>query len=261
MGLVPKVLATRENYYLYPHTTAIVANQAAYRLPDRMIGQKLKAVELIDSSGNIIPVPQIAYEDRGLYQEQSTNAPVFYFQNNSVVLVPTPTSNNIYTLSIPFFIRPSTLVPVSSAARISAISGNQITVESLPSTITASELVDFIKHDSGFECAAINQSISSVSGTVLTMSSTPPSSLAVGDYVCLAGETPIPQVPAELHVILSLRVAVIILQALGFANEMKLMQAKLEEAENEMDEILSPRSDSNAKKINPRGGILRQRGR
>ncbi len=261
IGLVPKILKARENYYLKPYTLPIENGTYEYRIPSRAIGVKLKAVQLEDSSGNISPIPQIAYEDRGYYVNNSgsANAPVYYIQNNSVILLPTPTTSNQYTLHIPYFIRPNTLVAVSAAGKIESIDSgaNQVVVESIPSTFTTGTEVDIIKADGGFECVAIDQEMTNVSGTTITFASLP-SGLAVGDYIALAGETPIPQIPAELHTLLSLRVTVTILESLGFVNEMKAAQAKLLEAEGATESLLTPRTDSNPKKINNRGGVLRR---
>lgn len=259
LGLVPQLLAARENYFLYPYTQAIVSGTATYRVPNRAIGVKLKAVQLVDNSGNIANIPEISYEDRGNYTNSSSNTPVFYFQGNSVVLVPTPATTGQYTLSTPFFIRPNSLVPVASCAKITVIAGSTITVASTPSTFVSGISVDFIKADGGFECAAIDRAVTTVAGTTFTMTVAPPSTLAVGDYIALAGESPIPQLPAELHPLLSLRVTAIALEALGFVNEMAAVQKKLEAAQKAVESLLTPRSDGSAKKVVSRSGWRRSR--
>jgi len=258
IGLLPKILAARENYFLRSYTTNVVSGTSEYRIPNRAIGVKLKAVMYEDSSGAIGPLSQIAYEDRGYYVNSNPTAPVYYIQNNSVILTPTPTTTSQYTLHLPYFCRPSTLVAVSACGLITAINMTTkvVTVSATPSTITSSTLVDLVKADGGFESAAIDQTVT-VSGTSITFTSLP-SSLAVGDYVTLAGESCIPQIPGELHTLLSLRVTVTILESLGFVNEMKAAQAKLIEAEAAASSLLAPRSDGNPKKLNNRNGVLRR---
>lgn len=262
IGLVPKILAVRENYFLKSYETAVTSGVSEYRIPSRAIGVKLRDIQIRDSSGNVSQVNQIAYEERGYYVNNGNNGnlPVYYIQNNSVVLVPTPSTSNQYTLELPYFIRPSSLVAVSACGLISSIDreAKEVVVAAIPSTITSDTLVDLVKADGGFECAAIDQVVT-VSGTTITFEDDLPTSLAVGDYVALAGETPIPQIPAELHVLLALRVTVTILESLGFVNEMKAAQAKLQEAEASAQHLLSPRSDGNPKKLNNRRGILRSR--
>lgn len=264
IGLVPKILAVRENYFLKPYTIDIESGTSEYRIPTRAIGVKLRAIQIEDTSGNLSLINQIAYEDRGYYVNNGSysDLPVYYIQNNSVVLVPTPNVSGQNTLHLPYFIRPNTLVPVSECGLITAINTatKEVTVEAIPSTFTSDDLYDLIKHDGGFECAAIDQS-ATVSGNVLTFAETLPSSLAVGDYVAFAGESPIPQVPAELHTLLALRVTVTVLESLGFVNEMKAAQAKLAEAEAATEHLISPRADGNPKKLNNRSGILRQNSR
>lgn len=261
LGLLPLILSVRENYYVRDHSYDIENGVTEYRIPTRAVGVKLKGVFYVDTSGNEWTIPQIPYEDRGIYENSGTdNAPVYYIKQNNVVLVPTP-GNNAGTLKLSYFIRPNALVAVSAAGEITAINTatREVTVATIPSTFSDSETYDFIKADGGFECAAIDQAVSGISSTTLTFSSELPDSLAVGDYVALSGETPIPQVPAELHPVLGLRVLVTVLESLGFVNEMKAAQAKLVEAEKVCTDLLSPRSDSNATKVVARSSTLRSR--
>src|SRR5687768_12660540 len=84
IGLVPKILAVRENYFLRSYTTNVVSGVSDYRIPDRAIGVKLRAVQMSDTCGNVWDLSQIAYEDRGLYLNSDTSdTPVYYIQNNS----------------------------------------------------------------------------------------------------------------------------------------------------------------------------------
>jgi hypothetical protein len=259
LGLLPQILAVRENYYVRDHEYNITSGQSEYRIPSRAVGVKLKGVFYVDPSGNECPIPQIPFEERGFYQSGNQSMPVFYIKANSVVLVPEPTSTS-GTLKLSYFIRPNSLVAVSAAGEITAIDTalNTVTVSTIPSTFSVGDEMDFIKHDGGFECIAINQSITAINSTTISFASLP-SGLEIGDYVSLAGETPIPQIPAELHPVLALRVVVSVLESLGFVNEMKAAQAKLQEAEKATDVLIAPRADSNAKKISARGSILRQR--
>jgi hypothetical protein len=259
VGLLPQIMKNREDYYLHETDIDVVSGKSQYRIPKRAIGGKVKSVCLVESNGDENPLEKIDYENR-IYYTNAAN-PVFYIKNNSIVIVPEPdTTLAAQTLRVSYFIRPSSLVLESSAATITAINTNtnEVTVSAVPSTITASTPIDFVRSDGGFECLDIDVTPTGLTSTTFTFSSLP-TDLEVGDYICLAGETPIPQIPAELHTVLALRVTVTVLASLGFINEMKAVQKKLEEAEEAVGHLISPRVDSNAKKIINRRSLLNSR--
>lgn len=259
IGLLPQIMKNREDYYLHETDIDMTAGKSQYRIPKRAIGGKVKSVCIVDTNGDETQLEKIDYENRVFYDNAAN--PVFYVKNNSIVIVPEPdTTLAAQTLRISYFIRPSSLVVEASAAQITSINtgANTVTVSAVPSTITASTPIDFVRGDGGFECLDIDVTPTNLASTTFTFSSLP-DDLEVGDYICLAGETPIPQIPAELHTVLALRVTATVLSSLGFINEMKAVQKKLEEAEEAVTHLISPRVDSNSKKIINRKSILNSR--
>lgn len=198
--IVPLVLSKREEYYVRELDYPVVANQAKYSIPHRAIGNQLREVRW--ETGNYIKHmeridPRFAdkREDGQFYR--------FYVQNNDLVIYPAPKASSD-TLKLTYFFRPSKLVPVAETAQISVINGNILTVSSLPSSWSTSDLFDITKGSGGYENLGFDLSVSTVdsNSNELTFTSTLPSDLQVGDWLSLAEETCWPYLPREAQVAL-----------------------------------------------------------
>jgi len=102
---------------------------------------------------------------------------------------------------------------------------------------------------SSFSEAAVVETIAGVS--IL------PSTLAVGDYINVECECIVPQVPADLHVVLAHRVAARCLEALGDTEGLSNANKKLAEMEDKTTNLIDSRVEESPKKIVNRHGILR----
>lgn len=248
INLVPLILSVRESYFLADYDYDIESAKSEYRIPTRAIGGKLADVQRIEN-GQAISLPQLVRE----YEDSvSQGNDGFYLKGNQVVLSPTPTATQ-FQLRLSFYQRPNTVVATADCAQVDSIDSgnNQVTVSSIPSSWTTGTVVDFIRAESGFECLAIDRSVSGVSGTTITFASLP-TDLAVGDWIALAGESPIPQIPLELHSVLAQAVTVKCLEAVGDKQAMQLAEQKLQMMKDSAVQMLSPRVDGERKKlINP----------
>lgn len=231
LSLLPMLLSEREEFYLTEAgaSQTLVANTAAYQIPVRAAGQMLRDAYITDSAGNIYNLARIEYDERPNFDNVTSGTPNhFYLRNNKIVLLPAPASSD-YTLVTPYFIRPSKLVETASACQITDITGTTITVSAAaPSTFSSSVPTDFVRATGGFECIEIGVTPTSVASTTFVYA-TVPDSLAVGDWICVAGESPIPQLPAELHPLLAERVAKKVMKALGDVNGAKLSEETIKE--------------------------------
>lgn len=261
--VVPLLMSVREEYLVAAKDHTITADDTTYAIPTRAIGGKLRDVAISDSSGQFHSLSRIEPERAADYG--TTGGPNGYkLQNNSVVLVP-GASGSSDTLRLTYFQRPNRLVATSAVGEITAINTatRVVTCSNVPTTFTTSETYDLVKGTPGFENHAIDQAVSAsvtgASGTV-TFSSTLPEDLAVGDFVCLAGESPVPQVPVELHPLLNQRVAFKVQEALGDPKAGLAKQVCDEMKKNVMT-LLTPRSEGSARLIINRYGPGFGRGR
>lgn len=81
--------------------------------------------------------------------------------------------------------------------------------------------------------------------------------IKVGDYICLANEAIIPQIPPDLHTGLAERTAGRILAAIGDQVGLDRVNLKIQEIEQRQGTLLDQRVDGSSQKIVNRRGLLR----
>lgn len=256
--LVPILVALRQDYFVTSSLTPMVADQAEYDIPYRAVGRGLRDLKMVDASESVRDLALISIEDAHMFVI-STVTHSFYFKGDKVVLVPTPADA---TSSLQFWWEqpPANLTTVSSAALITAISDPMVTVSTLPSTMIASTLVDFVKGTSGNTTLGYDASISSVASTTVTFAaSTLPTGLAVGDYLSLAQTTPVIQLPNECYPLLESRTCRRILASVGDYDGARGLDDDIKEEEKNLKQLLEPRIQGEPKVILNRNGLLRGR--
>lgn len=247
--VLPLVLSLGQEYYVTYKSESVVQGQAGYDIPARAVGLKLDRVVLIDAQGNVIPLPQM----EPVYQQVSAQGQVaaFYLQQNALYLYPTPDATTL-TLRQYYFLRPSKHILSSSAAQISAIDTltNTVTVSGIPSAWSTTSTYDLIRQDGGSEPLAIDLVATGVGAGAVSFAAALPTGLRIGDYVALSGETPVPQVVAELRPVLAQAVAKRIRMSMRLPGvDDATAQLKLE-VENART-LLTPRVESAAQTIMP----------
>lgn len=241
LQIVPLIMELQDGYFLQ-NKDYTITDGGSYRLPKRALANKLRDVKIYDS-GSYRDLQQLFEEDR------SSGRTGYYISRNSLTLSDDITTG---TLRITYFIQPSELILEASAAQITSIdSATQVTVSALPSSITTSTPVDFIQSVGPFDQLALDQTITNISGTTLTFTSLP-DDLAVNDYICLAGESPVPVIPEVLHPVLAQAVLCTCLSAKDHSS-LKIELQKLEQMKQTMVSLLSPRVESNDIKIKSQG--------
>ena len=234
--LLPVIMERQEEFFVFEQTLPITASKRKYRIPSRSIGGVLRDVQ-IQRGTSISSISQMNSED---ILTSSTGTPyAFYLEANSVCLYPTPSATD-GTLILKFFCKPGRLTPVSNASTITAINGTTISVASLPSVFLVGSSIDFTKGSAHYEPAGLSYAIQTVNGTDITFSSVP-DELEVGDWLSLAGYSPVASIPEEFHPVLSLLTAAKLLQSLGQSDEESALLQKAETAIQRLTGILAPR--------------------
>jgi len=252
--ILPLMQSLRSEHYSTWKDEAIVSGVAAYRIPARALGMQLRDVQLVTSSGDVRDLPQIDPEQ--VTTTTSGEVRAFYMRANRVVLYPTPSaSQDGTTLRLHYFLRPGKLVLAIAAAPISVLaSATSLTVSSVPSTWTTANTFDFVRAEGASEPLGIDFAASSVS-TTITFTSSVPTDLVLLDYVTLAGESPIPTIPAELRPVLAQATAHQMLQSQklpGADDAMKLLDMEIRAATT----LLTPRVQGAPRTIVARHGWL-----
>ncbi len=255
--ILPLVQSLRADYYVTHTDRTIAAGQGAYDMPVRAVGMGLKDVHIVDASGVITNLAQIDQSDARTTQTGEPEA--FYIRQNQVYLYPTPSSSS-GTLRLYFSLRPGKLVLPSAAGTISSIvtASNEVTLSSIPSSWTSTLTYDLIRQDGGGEPLVIDLAASGVTSTTITFASALPSSpvaLRTSDYVALAGQSPLPQMPAELRPVLAQAVAARIRASMrlpGADDAKAILKDEVEAAKI----LLTPRVQNERKVIPARHGWL-----
>lgn len=219
-NIVPLIDSVSEEFFVTYSDQAYVPSTTFYAIPYRAVGNKLRDIVWVDSTGLEIPIPRLRPEDIKMtvlgvrYQP----APYGYFLKDDGVQLflgsPSPTAPSYPTIRMKYFRRPSILTLSTNCGQITAINGNQVTLSFVPTSWTTSNTFDIIKGTPNFVSRGDDLAITSIVGFVVTFSALP-STVTVGDWVALSNYSPIPQIPVEGHLLLAQYGACKVLEAMG----------------------------------------------
>ena len=227
-GRMTEVVAGLSNgYYIRSIDIAMVAGTSRYALPTRAMADTVEQVSVVQSDGAERFVSRLRGSD-AMYVAGSSGTPYNYtVEGADILLYPTPTTAS-ETIRVRYQLRRSRLTLIgANAFAITAINTGTFTV-TFTGTIptpwqtynTIPAYLDFIAGSSGTPTIEIDRLVTGYTqgspSHVESDSTALPSSLAVGDYVALAGYTPVVQLPYELHDALATATAAAILMQRGF---------------------------------------------
>jgi hypothetical protein len=260
--LVPIMDKLKQDFFVAtPIDIPLVAGKAEYRFPSRSYGRKIREIKLVSSDGSTVAdFPLIPVERDHLYQ--ASGVPFgFRFQGDRIRIV--GTSDPGYMIRVWYFLGPSKPVLASAAGIVQSISGDDITlVGAPPATFVPDALLDFVDKDGMSQCISIDMKITNVSGNTISFAAdTVSDDLRVGDYVALAGQSPVLQVPPICMPYLRSLVAMDALQGISDFEAKRELKDDAKEQKKELLSFLSNRSDGEPTiLINPNGFARRGRG-
>lgn len=243
--IAPHILTVRQDYFLAMKSVPLVSLVDHYGIPGRAIGNALKEVFYCpDTTAPKVrrTLPLYALHDLDSVSITTTNEPWgFYMQGDEIVILPSPTNPSATAaLQLYHFRRPSELAPTTSCAKITAVSTvgvtTTLTVDTdLTASLSVGSTIDVICKDSPFLSWADDLAITAITATTISVAAASVKNEAgtvtpgVGDYLCPAGYTNLPQVPPEFHPILSEMIAARALKALGATEKLGAVQANIKE--------------------------------
>jgi hypothetical protein len=276
IGVIPSILQMKDEYLVYRDVVSIESGVSIYPIPARAIGNKLREVAYSDDSINEYNMTQIELDNKisnNFLSQGGFYASQFYIQGSDIHLHPSNFNYSGY-LFIYYYMRPNFLVQDNKVAVITAINRETgvITLDNIPTnyasvssgitTIKAAEF-DFVSCISPNKIISwdIPGSVNSEEHTITIDPSLIPNSLKEGDYMPVAGETCVPNIPTELHPVLAQRVALRVLEALGDSAGLANAKAKLEEMESKTGVLIDSRVEGSPVKIKNRQMQYTLRGR
>jgi hypothetical protein len=259
--MVPLFLSTNQNYFVTYVDFPMTQGVKKYPIHYRAIGRALRDLKLKYNLDNIrmVDMRLIALEDEHLFINQ-TLPTGFYFSGDSIMVVPEPNSST-YIMRQFFNLQPNRMVTMDQAAKVVAIAGNVLTVDAIPAAFLPPLKVDFIQGKAGCSTISYDVTLQGAASNQLTFASA--SDLAgveVGDYVALAQESPVMQLPDEAQQLLETATADRVLYAIGDYEGSAAMQKDAKLQEMNLLKIIQPRIEGEQTKIINRNGLLRGRG-
>lgn len=258
--LIPDIIRMREDFMVVTTRTALTSNKM--RIPSRAIGNRVVDVTYWDGATR---TPLLYITRERLHNYSSGTPPTgFFLEGNYIRLVPDATNTTGY-LEIAFYFRPGDLVVESSAAQITALSGSDATIATLPSGWTTANKFDVHSSESGAEIKVWGATCSVVS-TTMTFSTAIDGSdygteaVEVGDWICLENEAVIPAVPHEVHPILVELAALQLAKAVETDTEaLAIRFAEVKNYKESLKNLLFDRTEPKELWIRGNHGLLRAR--
>lgn len=250
LPIMKQILSTRGGYYL-TYEDFEIASDGLYVIPTDAIAGALANVELVQEP-TIIPVNIIEESEQFSTESPTSTSYGCFLKGNYVQILPIP---NIGVARFWFYKRPSALIPTSQAAQVTAINGAILTVSSVPSVIINGRDVDVLGDQPPFNVLG-ERTITDITGVNITLDEAV-TGVAVGDWIALHKQTPIPQIPVEYRPLLEQRVVSKIYELQGYLDKMGASNNVLKELEAATFSLITPRIKSQSKVINPvNGGFL-----
>lgn len=270
MGMVPMILRHHEDYFLVQETIPLVAGKSDYQIPGRAIGNKLRDLAYKDLNGNIYKMTRIEVQDVSSYNAQynADSVYAFYIMNNKVCLKPENNNNSFGSLVMSYYMRPNNMVTEDRVAIVQAVnfttgevSVNDIPVDQFDAAIMSPlTTLDIIQKDSPsvlLKYDILPTTVDIVNNTITFNPSDLPADLRAGDYINLACEAIVPQIPSDLHMQLAQRVAIRCYEAIGDAQAVQTASAMLGEMNTNASSIIDNRAEGNPRKVVNRSGLMR----
>lgn len=263
--LVSDLIQVREDFFLETESTPVVANIDHYTVPERSIGNALKAVYYQDASGNTFLLQRIDNVSGNDYQVINGFPAKYYFQGDEIILVPRPSSSTGNLLFV-FPGAPNQMVLGADALTITASSLGTYSVNA-DFTAQAGWAVgskcDIISAKAPFKAWVRNISITNLFTSSIEFASTDVDDEngnnlpQVGDYIALTGQSPVPQIPIAFHPVLAQMVNVRLMESLGDLNKMNAALATLNQLRTEALKLVKNRVESSPQRVNTKFGYLR----
>jgi len=255
--IVPELISLRQNYFVVSTDIPLTSGVSEYQIPYRAIGRTLRDLKIKFSDGSKSDLSLCDIEDEHYFSVSETIPASFYFKGDNIVLIPSPTSG--ITLEIWWEMPPSQLVNDNTAAKVVSSTLTSVTVESLPSAITATVDLDFISSKPGYSIYAYDVPIASIAGTTINFASglIDDLDISVGDYLSIKETSPIVQIPRECVPFLETLAARRVLQAIGDFEGLKMLGEDEDDNLKQMRRLLEPRIRGEATKIMHRNGLLK----
>lgn len=254
--VAPLVLSTEQEFWVDFEDTSLTTSTTYVLITSRAYLGKVRMVTLINPEGNESdPIVKVPLERFNGYNVRGWGQSVHYTVRGDKILLSSMESIPPgWTLRVYYYARPSKMVELSAAMAITGVAGAVLS-GTVPSGITTSTPVDVLQALPNFSVLARSKTPSSIAGGVTLTSSV--ADVVVGDYVALAGQTPVVPVPDACYELLVSATTYQLLKINGFFEQASFERGEMKDA---MASVLQSfkRVKSPGEKVINRHGPLRQ---
>ncbi len=262
--IVPLVHSVQQEYWVVKMDVPLVQNQTNYTIPIRGAANGLRLVTLLDTNGNEIDYPLLRPEMTAssynwLSPYSTSTLYGFYMEGDHIVMFPNSVvTNPVNTVRFRIERQPSQPCAVNDAAQITAIVGQVVTVNLIPSDWTTSLLYDLQNGGPQFQPKGDDFVVSNLDFGLneITFTTTLPTNLVVGDWVSVQNTSVIPQIPYQMFPYLAQSVACKCLEGLADEEALKAARAVQDRMKEDLLKLLQPRDMGNVQTVVNRGGLF-----
>lgn len=245
-------------------------NKGHYEIPYRAIGNKLRDISLV-SGGTVFELSQVGIDELPDFSyafDSNSYIDKFYVENNMIKLI--QPSRSYDSIRMKYYLRPNYLTKEEKAGVISSIIDNDdglitFTLSQVGKNFNSTSLYDIVGHKApnkikGFDLDPTTVTTGTTGSITFNKSDIEDmlSEITVGDYVTIAEETPVPNIPSEMHPLLEQAAAVQLLESLTDTEALTNAMRRLEKITKSVQELIDDRVELAPKKIKPRHGTLQQ---
>lgn len=261
LGVVPLLKKTQQEYFVYNVDVTIVNGKSSYTMPPRAIGNAVRDVVLLDASGNEVALNNLMREYIKVQFPFNFVPSIWsfgqYLTGNEINLYNTLIQTyTAYTLRFITERRPGGLTLSSNCGQITAVTGNVLTLSYVDPSWTTSTTFDIINQLPPFQSIADDAAITAISGFQITLT-TVPTDIAIGQWVCPAMLSCIPQIPYEFFPLLTERTVATLAEALDMSQLLASSKAKIAEFEGNAAALARPRVTGSPRLIINKDGFNR----
>lgn len=263
--LVPLLHETDQNYLVETRDVTVVAGTKNYRIFERAAAGGIRDVWLVT---NGIEQQLSAVDPEDLWRFSWSSTPRYAIEGDEIV-VPTPPTPVTATLRVRYYFRPSKLVTVAECASITDANpgtGTGHVVVSLETPIV-NRTVDVVQARPQFapllvegyaEGSPVPANEIILQNSALAAIDVAAAGMVIGDFVCRASESCVPQVPDVLHMALRKLTAANVAIATGQMPRAMALQGEAERELARVSPMLAKRNTGNIPRIVNRNSPLRQ---
>lgn len=257
----PLVLSAHEEFYVQNYDQSLVAGTYNYSIPPRAAFATWRDIVMVDTIGNELAMTDLPPEYVKISYPSGGLPPMFTFgfvMNNDRITLwpPNQTIPTNYTLRMKIKRRPNHLTSVDNCAQVTSVNSSlkQVTLDGNGDTTwTTSTTFDIIPNSPQFTSRGDDQVITNINqvtptATVLTFSSLP-TGIIVGDWVCPAMLSPIPQIPYDMFPLLAQRGVIKCLEALGDNQNLQVAERRYQDMAVDFARTVSPRIQGTRKAL------------